>query len=298
MSADLPESNIPLAEISQGPSAFEQFLDRNQKNLIALAILVALGTAGYVVYSGIQESHETTAGTALTKAEDLASLQAVINDHAETRAARSAMVLLADKQWSEGQQDAAVETLRKFIDSHPNHPAIGSARASLGAKLMAQGKSGDATAVFQEIADDPKERFIAPFALIALGDIAKAGGDTAKAETHYSRVSTEFSASSFAQTASQRVASLKAKSPTEVEPPPAPKPEEKPTDAGSATPPSAPTQLPGGISVTPVDPDAPATDIESAPEPAPTPPTAPAQESPPATGSEAQPESTPAPPQP
>lgn len=302
MSADLPESNIPLAEISQGPSAFEQFLDRNQKNLIVVAILIALGTAGYVVYSGVKDSQETTAGTDLAKAEDLASLQSVISGHAETRAARTAMVLLADKQWSEGQQDAAVETLRKFIDSNPDHPALGSARASLGAKLMAQGKSGDAASVFQEIADDPKERFIAPFALIALGDLAKAGGDTAKAETFYNRVSTEFSSSSFATTASQRVASLKAKAPAEIDPPPAPKPEDKPADAGNAapSPTPAPTELPGGITVTPVDPDAPATDIEPAPAPAPAPaPTPPAQESPPAAGSESKPaEGTPAPPQP
>lgn len=298
MSADLPESNIPLAEISQGPSAFEQFLDRNQKNLIILAILIALGTAGYVVYSGVQDSHETTAGTALAKAEDLASLQAVINDHSETRAARTAMVLLADKQWSEGQQDAAVETLRKFIESNPDHAALGSARASLGAKLMAQGKSGDASAVFQEIADDPKERFIAPFALIALGDIAKAGGDAAKAETHYNRVSTEFSGSSFAQTATQRLASLKAKAPVEIEPPPTPKPEEKPADATTAAPPTAPTQLPGGITVTPVDPEAPATDVAPTPAPETANPPAPTQESPPTSGSEANPESAPEPQQP
>jgi hypothetical protein len=208
------------------------------------------------------------------------------------------MVLLADKQWSEGQQDAAVDTLRKFIESNPTHPAIGSARASLGAKLMAQGKSGDAAAVFQEIADDPKERFIAPFALIALGDIARAGGDTAKAETHYNRVSTEFSGSSFAQTASQRLSSLKAKTPVEIEPPPAPKAEEKPADSASATPSAAPTQLPGGITVTPVDPDAPATDSGSAPPPAPAPSPTPAQEPPPASGSEPQPEAAPESPNP
>ena len=291
MPADLPESShTPLAEISQGPSAFEQFLDRNQKNLAVLAILVALGTAGYVVYSGIEDSKQKTAGAALNKAEDLPSLQAVLSEHPDTRAAKSAMLLLADKQWSEGQQDNAVETLRQFIDSSPEHPALGSAKASLAAKLMAQGKTGDASALFQEIADDPKERFVAPFALISLGDIAKAAGDIAKAETHYNRINTEFAGSSFNQTAGKRIASLKAKAPVEIAPPPKPAEPETPP-ASDATPipgtPAGATQLPGGITVTPVDPDAPATD--AAPEPAPAPQPEPAQDSPPPAGNDSTP---------
>ena len=39
MSDDTKETSVPLAEISQGPNAFEAFLDRNQKGIIVLAIL-------------------------------------------------------------------------------------------------------------------------------------------------------------------------------------------------------------------------------------------------------------------
>ncbi len=283
MSADLPASSpTPLAEISQGPSAFEQFLDRNQKNLILAAILVALGTAGYVVYSGIEEGRQKTAGAELIKADDLASLQSLVSGHADTRAAKSAALLLAEKQWTEGQQDNAVETLRKFIDSSANHPALGSAKASLGAKLMAQGKTGDATTLFQEIADDPKDRFIAPFALIALGDMAKAAGDLAKAESNYNRINTEFAGSSFNQTAGKRIASLKAKPPVEIAPPPKPAdPPAEPVGEMEFTPGAAgASQLPGGITVTPVDPDAPATEIEVVPEPEPAPEQEPQQTAP------------------
>lgn len=225
MAADLPESPTPLAEISQGPSAFEQFLDNNQKNLVILTILLVIGAAALVVYRGIEKSRQETAGADLNKAADLAALQAVVKNHADTHAANSAMILLADRQWSEGQQDAAITTLRDFIAANPEHPAFSTARASLGSKLMAQGKAADATAVFQEIADDPKARFIAPYALISLGDLAKAAGDLEKAESSYSRVKKDFPESSFAETANKRIATLKAKPPVEVEPPPAPAPE-------------------------------------------------------------------------
>jgi TolA-binding protein len=222
MPADLQESNVPLAEISQGPSAFELFLDRHQKKLVGLAILLAIGTAAYVVYDGIKTSQEETAGAALTKAADLKSLQAVIAEHQNTQAASSAAVLLADKQWSEGQQDAAIETLKQFIASQPNHPARSSAQASLGAKLMAQGKSDEAASTFKKLVDDPQSRFIAPYALIGLGDLAYTAGDSAKAEAHYQKVSTEFPDSHFASYATQRLAMVKAKLPIEIEAPPAP----------------------------------------------------------------------------
>ncbi len=78
MSADLKESPVPLAEISQGPNAFEAFLDRNQKGIIVFAILLALGAVVAVIYRGVERSRQETAGAALTKAADLAALQAVV----------------------------------------------------------------------------------------------------------------------------------------------------------------------------------------------------------------------------
>jgi predicted negative regulator of RcsB-dependent stress response len=244
MAADHPESPTPLAEISQGPSAFEQFLDNNQKNLVIFAVLVAIGAAAVVVYRGVEKGRQESAGAGLSKATDLAAYQSVVQDHAGTQAASSAMILLAERQWEEGQQDIAIATLRDFIAANASHPAYPSARASLGSKLMAQGKAAEATTVFQEIADDPKARFIAPYALISLGDIAKVAGDLEKAEASYSRVKKDFPESSFADTANRRIAILRAKPPVEVEPLPAPATEEAalaPAPATQAAAPDAPT---------------------------------------------------------
>ncbi|MBC8125603.1 MAG: tetratricopeptide repeat protein [Gloeobacteraceae cyanobacterium ES-bin-144] len=222
MSADLKESSVPLAEISHGPSAFELFLDRNQKNLIILTILIGLGTAAYVVYRGVESSNQKSAGAALNNAKTLSDLQSVVTEHAGTNAASSAVALLADAQWKDGQQEAGLETLKKFISSDLNDPTRPSAQANLASKLMIQGKTAEAEQVFLEIVNDPKDRFIAPYALICLGDIAKIAGDPSKAESSYSRVKSEFPESSFAETANRRIAILKAKPPAEIAPPPAP----------------------------------------------------------------------------
>ncbi len=237
MPTDLSSSPVPLAEISQGPNAFEQFLDRNQKNLIALAIVLAIGAAALVVYRGIEQSQQETAGAIFNQADDLAALQALINGHPGTLAARSAVVILADRQWSSGQQEIAIESLRKFIADNPDHPARPSAQASLGSKLMIQGKSADATSIFQAIVDDPKAAFIAPYALICLGDIAKAAATLDKATASYSRVNADFPDSGFAATAKKRLATLKTMPPVEIDAPPAPK-----TDAPPTAPPAATTQ--------------------------------------------------------
>jgi predicted negative regulator of RcsB-dependent stress response len=261
MAADHPVSNSPLAEISHGPSAFEQFLDTHQKTLLALTLLLVLAAAGWVVYRGIEKSRQHTAGAQLNQAGDPATLQAVISEHPDTHAARSATILLADLQWKEGQQDTAIGTLRAFIDSNPQHPALATARASLGSKLMAQGKSADATALYQEITDDPQSRYLAPYAMICLGDLAKAAGDTEKAQAFYNRAKTDFPESGFAGTAGERIASLKAKPPVEVDPPP-PAPETP--AAGAATPVAPPAAPPASIETPPA--------AEAAPQPAPEPP--------------------------
>lgn len=269
MSEHLKNSSGPLAEIVQGPNAFEEFLERNQMNLILLAIVLAIGAAGLVVYRGIKQSAEMTGGAALTKAEDLASLQAVVDENGNTQAGGSAMVLLADKQWTAGQQDVAIATLEKFISSRPNHPAVPSAKASLGAKLMTQGKSAEATKIFQELVDSPTSKFIAPFALISMGDIARTGGDLDKAKADYEKARSNFASSSFAETATNRLANLDAKPPVEIEPPPASAaspaaPGTNPIDAIKAA-------LPPGVTVAPAE--IPAPEKPPAPIPAETLPT-------------------------
>ncbi|MES2659376.1 MAG: tetratricopeptide repeat protein [Verrucomicrobiota bacterium] len=249
MSADLKDSPVPLAEISQGPNAFEAFLDRNQKGIAVFAVLLALGAIALVVQRGLETNRQEDAGAALVKAEDLASLQAVVDGHKDTHAAGSAMVLLANSQWAAGKQDEAIGTLRKFIEASPDHAAAPTAKASLGAKLLAQGKSGDATKIFDEIISDPAAAYIAPFALISLGDIAKAENDLTKAEASYVKVKNDFPDSNFSETAGRRIATLKAKPPLEIAPPPAP-----PAPApGAAAPPSLTPSR--GITLTPGTPN-------------------------------------------
>jgi predicted negative regulator of RcsB-dependent stress response len=231
MAEEPSDTPRPLAEISHGPSAFEAFLDRNQKGMIVLGITLVAATAGWIIYKGVKDGAEKSAGAILSKADDLPALQDLVKNHAETPAAGSAQLVIAAKQWDAGDQDASIETLRAFIAANPKHPALPSARASLASRLAQQGKADDAAALFREIADSPESRFIAPYALVALGDIDKAAGKLDDAEKSYKRVQDEFSSSPFANLAGQHLRLLRFKPPVEIEPPPVP--ETKPGDAAA-----------------------------------------------------------------
>lgn len=206
----------PLGEISQAPPALEVFLDKHQAKLIVLAVILALGAIAYVVYDGIEKSRQESAGALLSKAEDLSALQEVAKNHEGTAAAESAKVLLAEKQWEDGQQDDAIATLEAFVEGDAAHPARPSAQASLAAKLLAQGKTEEAADMFREITEDSAARHLAPYAWISLGDIALSKGDKDAAANAYEAVEREFPESPFSQEAMQRRLLFKAVSPVEV----------------------------------------------------------------------------------
>lgn len=237
MASTPAEDSRPIAEISQGPSAFESFLDRNQKGLIVLAVLLVLGAGAWVVVRGIKRSAEENAGAALANATGLADLQDVVKKNPETLAAGSAKILIAEEQWKEGQQDAAIETLRAFLSESPSHPAAPTAKASLASRLMQQGKRDEASAVFQEVAADPAARFLAPYALVALGDLAKEAGRMEEAEAFYKRAKDDFGDNPFANSVQQHIDLLKFVRPEEIEAPAGEKTgEAAPEDTSATTP--------------------------------------------------------------
>ncbi|WP_367874498.1 tetratricopeptide repeat protein [Luteolibacter sp. Populi] len=235
MAEDSIETSRPLAEISHGPSAFEAFLDRNTKGMVVAAILLAIAGGAAIVVRGMKEAAQEEAGGAFSKATTVAELQEVVKKYPDSPAAGSASIVLSDKQWEAQDQDGAIATLRDFIAREPEHPGISSAKASLASRLLQQGKTGEAEPLFRELADSPKSRYLAPYALIALGDIAKAGGKLDEAEESYKKVQESYATSPFANLAATHRRLLRFKAPAEIEPP-----------AGTAPAPGAGLS-PGGI---------------------------------------------------
>ncbi len=210
----------PLGEISQAPPAFEVFLDKHQVKLFALAAILAIAALIYVVFEGVAEGREEAAGIALSKAEDVSGYQSVVKNHEGTRAAFSAKVLLAEKQWEDGKKAEAIETLEKFVEADREHPAYASAASSLATKLAtklaSEGKLEEASSLLNDLAEDPQTQYLAPFAWISLGDIYAQKGETEKAEKAYSMVESENPGSPFVRDANARLLLVKAQAPKVV----------------------------------------------------------------------------------
>ncbi len=211
-------TGAPLGEISQEPPALDAFLDKHQMKLIILAVILAIAAVVFVIVKGISQSHEETAGALLAKAEDLSELQTIVKNHGDTSAAYSAKVLLAEKQWEDGQQDDAIATLKAFVESDRDHPARPSAEASLASKLWSQGKTDEAEELFRDLSEDSDSRFLAPYALISIGDIEASKGNVEAAEKAYETVENEFAGSTFSSDALNRRLLVKAQDPVEVTP--------------------------------------------------------------------------------
>ncbi|MEM1084515.1 MAG: tetratricopeptide repeat protein [Verrucomicrobiota bacterium] len=245
MADPTPQDPSPIAEISHGPSAFETFLDQNQKKLILLGVLIALGMGAWVVKEGMQDGAYLAAGNDLTAASDLASLEEVVKNHANTPSAASASVLLSDAQWEQGQQDASIATLEAEIAANPEHPATAPARARLAARLHEQGKTEEAKAAYQAILDQPTAAYFGPYALISLGHIAKAEGDLEKAETLYTQAREGYPDNRLASEAAKAEQFANFKMPEEIDPPEPPAEEAAAEGAGVDQTPFDPTALQG-----------------------------------------------------
>ncbi len=186
-----PQS-APIGEIEHGPSAFEKFLDKNQKTLVIIGLLLVIGVSAYVILDGIAKGKREEAAKALSSANDLDAITQVTKDFAGTPAAGMALIKLANQYWNAGRQDDAINSLRQFLSDHPTHPAYGNGQFNLGSRLLEQGKTEEAKPLFQAVIDNDNSQHLAQFALVRLGDIAAKTGDQEAAKKLYEQARDQY----------------------------------------------------------------------------------------------------------
>ena len=259
------------------PSALENFLDLHaRKVVIGLAIVLAIVAVGVTMHLR-KKKFETEAGAALVAATDLDALKKVTQDFEGTPAAKTALLLMADRQLEAGDAQGAGETLRVFIGANADHPLVSQARLALATSLVRQGKPEEANAELAAFLAASPTSPLAPLALIQQAELAEQKGDLEGARKLYEQVTAGFPDSQFAemikmQSRADRVGFVM---PTEVDPPPPPPAPEQTTPpagapAGSLLEGDGPIPLPGS---TPPNPTPPPTPEERADEPVAEPPT-------------------------
>ena len=262
----------PIGEISQEPSAFEAFLDANQKKLILLGILAVICLVVYVILTGWGRKVEEEAAAEVAKARTSPDYESVSQKYDGKSAGGSAILLKSQLLWGDQQQQEAIEALETFVSKYPEHPAVGSAYASLGSYQQQLKRLDKAKEAFKEAVDS--ESAASSLALLSLGDLELQAGEDENAEGIYKEIISKYE-SSHLQVKSMAQARLKlinVKSPTEKKSEPA-----QPTITPEAT--TSPITVPG---ITP----APTPEISQPVEKTPQPEAAPEPEKPSEGGTE------------
>ncbi|WP_411847382.1 tetratricopeptide repeat protein [Roseibacillus persicicus] len=270
----------PLGEIEHGPSKFDQFMEKNMKKLILLALLIVVAVAAFVITSQLKEAKHREAGNALSQAESPADYKKVAADYPGSAASGSAQILMAGQLWEEGKESEAIETL-KSLASDSDHPAAMQAKFSLASILLKQGKVEEAKTSYEAIVADSSAKYLHPLSLIALGDIAKAAGEEEKAKEYYQRKIDDYQEYADQGIAVTRLNLVGVDAPEKVSPPPAPEPTAPGAESGMPSSFTTPIAPPVASPVTPPAPAAPAVETPAEETPAEsTPPSSPEGETP------------------
>lgn len=201
---DLNSHPRPVAEIVHEPSSLDQFLDRNQKNLVIAAIALLFIGAGIIVYKNIQNDTEATAAAALIAAYDTttnkydpAKLEAVSKDFKGTNATTTAIYLHTLSLWDAGKTTESINELNTFISNNPKGQLRDQAAIVLASRHLQQDNKDKAIQIYQMVVDSDNPVY-SPVALLCLGDIARAQGELDKAKAYYQEVQAKYPDSSFA----------------------------------------------------------------------------------------------------
>jgi predicted negative regulator of RcsB-dependent stress response len=191
---------------------------RFQKEIIAVLIMAVLAAVGYAGYRFYSERENSAAATMLASAKKAPDFQQVIAKYPKTPAGASAHLLLAQAQRTEKDFTGSNATLQQFIAKYPKHELVTSARIAMGANFESMSKADDALSTYQQIASAYPRDFNAPLALISQVRLLKAKNQPDAARRVCETLLTQYRESFWANEAMRELRALK---PSEPAQPPA-----------------------------------------------------------------------------
>lgn len=192
------------------------FWDRHKKEVFAalvIALLAVVAWGGYRLYS---DRRDATAASLLTAAKTAADFQKVIAQYPGTAAGGSAYLFLAEEQRKEKKFNEANATLQSFVDKNSKHQLKGTARMAMAANLESLGKRDEALTVYQRLAADDPQGFIAPVAMISEVHILKEKNQIEEARRVCETILTKYRDSLVASEATRQLRLLKPAAPPEA----------------------------------------------------------------------------------
>jgi TolA-binding protein len=180
----------------------------NKTRIIALAVLLVVGLAGYAIFSWQQARARAAAELALAHAKTAEDYRKVASEHAGQAAAGNAQLRLAALLRKEGKLDEANTTLRAFIEQQPQHPMLAGAWLALAENAEAAGKLDEALAGFQKVLTTFPASYATPLALLGTARVQQAKGQNDLAKRAYEQVMAQYQQTLFASEAQRALGEL------------------------------------------------------------------------------------------
>jgi predicted negative regulator of RcsB-dependent stress response len=182
---------------------------RFRREILASIIILILLAAGWGVYKFYADRQESSAATALAAAHDAGDYERVIQQYGNTAAGASAALLLAEAQRKDKKFLESNATLQLFIDKHPEHELVPTAKIAMAGNLESMGKIDEALTLNKQTAANYAKTFAAPLALLSEVALLKARNQTEEARRVCETVLTQYSDSYWAGEAMRELRALK-----------------------------------------------------------------------------------------
>ena len=187
MADHLTPSKPPVAVLEYEHSAFENLLIQHKPKIILVGLLAILGTTAYWGQRLWSEHKQKEAALSFVRADTVADLKKTAADHGSEAGAGSALVLAASLL-SADRPGEAVDTLKEFISKFPNHSLRDLAAFRIGDYLLQSPDKAGAEKELEAVA--ATGTIYSPIALLRLGDLKWAAGDTEAAKKFYDKILT------------------------------------------------------------------------------------------------------------
>jgi predicted negative regulator of RcsB-dependent stress response len=182
---------------------------RYRREIMAAVLIMILLAAGWGAYRFYLERREASAAIALAAAHNAGDYEQVIQQYGNTAAGASAALILAETQRKDKKFTESNATLQAFIDKHPEHELVPTAKMAMAGNLESMGKVDEALSLYKRIAADYPRNYTAPLALLSEEALLKAKNQIDDARRVCETVLTQYSESYWASEAMRELRSLK-----------------------------------------------------------------------------------------
>jgi predicted negative regulator of RcsB-dependent stress response len=180
------KSKVPVATLEYEPTSFEQTLLKHKSKLILVGVLAVAGAVGYWGWRLTKDSKHHSAAVDFTRAGSVEDLKKVAKEHPGETAAGDAMILAADKLFTDNKGSDAIALLKDFLSQYPEHPLKDLASWRLAEYLAAGGDIAAATPAYETVSQSNSP--FSGLAMLRLGDIKWGAGENEKAREYYDKI--------------------------------------------------------------------------------------------------------------